>query len=395
MAELRKCGRGDFITLTFSEEELAKLVKEVGDDAQAVCIKAVRRWLELNRFHKEGAIKHFIVPELGQVNTERVHMHGIIFGGSRERTRRILNRWKYGRVDMGNRCDASTCSYIVKYMAKVDVKRPLFKPRVLVSKGLGKCMAEELKGIVRFNEKNPELTVSTLTLGGNVVGIPRYIWRKLLNEKEREQICVARIREGKMRIRGKEYNMHIGEERLAYFRALDREREKDMLVRGTREFKARRESAKKRYKSKLYEECYFERNIYRENARNKAFLTNFAAAIKPKTKNFNYVDFKIKMAESRETYRCDGERNGMYGKRDPKYNETGEGWTKIAFKLKGETGFVLRKERTRAADRPVGGLPKRLSGRKRGNGGIAGNGQEVDMVGLFAEWNAETDRKRE
>ena len=95
-----------FATFTFSEEEYSKLTKEVrgdiikqygevqGDIDNEIAAKAIRYWSEGIR-HKYGKQpRRWLITERGGNETERVHIHGIIFTNLDNDT--ILESWKFG-----------------------------------------------------------------------------------------------------------------------------------------------------------------------------------------------------------------------------------------------------------------------------------------------------------
>ena len=78
--EIKHDRTGKFITLTFSNEELDKLIQETGiQESNAVATIAVRRFLERWRKKYKKSVKHFLITELGHNGTERIHLHGILF----------------------------------------------------------------------------------------------------------------------------------------------------------------------------------------------------------------------------------------------------------------------------------------------------------------------------
>ena len=100
-----------FATFTFSEEEYSKLAKEVrgdiikqygevqGDIDNEITAKAIRYWSEGIR-HKYGKQpRRWLITERGGNETERVHIHGVIFTDLDNDT--ILKSWKFGIADDG------------------------------------------------------------------------------------------------------------------------------------------------------------------------------------------------------------------------------------------------------------------------------------------------------
>ena len=117
--EIKHRTDGKFVTLTFSEESIEKLAKECETyEANTIATKAVHdftnRWI---RKYKE-TIHHWLITELGHKNTERIHLHGILFTNKTENE--ILERWGYGELYVGEYVNAKTINYIVKYVTKQD-----------------------------------------------------------------------------------------------------------------------------------------------------------------------------------------------------------------------------------------------------------------------------------
>ena len=83
--EIKEDLTGKFVTLTFSEEELNKLCNETNTtESNAVATIAVRRFLERWRKEFKKSVKHWLITELGHENTERIHLHGILFTNENE-----------------------------------------------------------------------------------------------------------------------------------------------------------------------------------------------------------------------------------------------------------------------------------------------------------------------
>ena len=137
---------------SFSPEELTKLMRECNDiEGNAVATLAVRRFLERWRKEFKKSVKHWLITELGHNNTERIHIHGIIFT---DNVKEIVKHWKYGNVTIGKTMfknedwekankltsyvSARTVNYIVKYVIKIDSINKGFEGKILCSAGLGK-----------------------------------------------------------------------------------------------------------------------------------------------------------------------------------------------------------------------------------------------------------------
>ena len=103
--EIRKNKNGKFVTLTFSEESLTELGKEIKNLSgyeldNEIATKGTRRFLERWRKKYKKSVRHWLVTELGQTNTERIHLHGIIWTDEIEEISKI---WKYGMITIGER----------------------------------------------------------------------------------------------------------------------------------------------------------------------------------------------------------------------------------------------------------------------------------------------------
>jgi len=135
--EIKTDSRGLFVTLSFSDESLQELQTDIiglsGYELDnETATKAVRRFLERWRKKHKKSVKHWLVTELGTQNTERIHLHGIIFTDLKDDVKQI---WKYGNVYIGDYVNEETIGYIVKYLHKTDPKHKEYKPKILTNKG--------------------------------------------------------------------------------------------------------------------------------------------------------------------------------------------------------------------------------------------------------------------
>ena len=91
----------------------------------------------LERIRKKTgkSIKHWFITEKGHEKTERIHLHGIVWGIGLDAL--IRETWKYGFVFIGQYVTEKTINYITKYMYKKDEKHPTFIGKVLCSAGIG------------------------------------------------------------------------------------------------------------------------------------------------------------------------------------------------------------------------------------------------------------------
>lgn len=174
-----------FVTLSMSEEsieELAKITESL--EANEIARKAVRLFLERWRKEYKKSVKHWFVTELGHENTERVHIHGIMWT---DKVGEIEQKWKYGNVYIGDYCNAKTINYIVKYIVKIDTDHPNFQPKVFPSPGLG---AEYLNGLNALkNRYSGKETRQVYQMdNGAKINLPKYYKNKLWTENERDRL---------------------------------------------------------------------------------------------------------------------------------------------------------------------------------------------------------------
>lgn len=191
--ELKRTKYPYFITLTFEAKELKKLCKTYKlKESNAVAGKAVRLFLERVRKDYKKSIKHWLITELGQDKTERIHLHGVFFMEYPINKEWLNKYWKYGITDTGQYCNERTINYIIKYVTKIDITHKNFKPQIFCSKGLGSnYITEFAKNKHKYNGQN---TRDYYTLpNGNKVNLPIYYRNKLYTEKEREKLWCDKL----------------------------------------------------------------------------------------------------------------------------------------------------------------------------------------------------------
>ena len=85
-----KITEGKFVTLTFSEDKLKELCEKIKKekgfnarnidiDSNVVAARGVKDFLNRWRKTEKKSPRHWLITELGHNNTERIHIHGIIF----------------------------------------------------------------------------------------------------------------------------------------------------------------------------------------------------------------------------------------------------------------------------------------------------------------------------
>ena len=190
---------GVFPTLTIDDKSYKKLkeiCKEKGikkpNDTDIATI-AIRRFMERIRKHLKHSLKHWFITELGQNKTERLHLHGVLWGI--EAYEMCEKYWKYGHVFIGTYVNQKTAAYITKYMTKEDIKHPNFVPKVLCSPGIGKGYAERTGK--RANKFQGKETSETYRLPNCYkLNLPIYYRNVLFSEEEREQLFLQKIEKG-------------------------------------------------------------------------------------------------------------------------------------------------------------------------------------------------------
>lgn len=178
--------KGKFVTLTFSEEHMTKLKEEVGDDADEIAKVALRRYMELWRKKHKTRPRHWFINELGHKNTERLHLHGIIFTDKSDEE--ILKHWRYGKEKYcGYSFGEKVIGYITKYITKDDPMHKGWKGRVLCSPGIGKeWLTNEIREQHKFRGKDTQTRYRERN--GRLKSMPMYYKRKLWNDEERETL---------------------------------------------------------------------------------------------------------------------------------------------------------------------------------------------------------------
>ena len=215
--EIKHDKTGKFITLTFSNEELDKLIQETGiQESNAVATIAVRRFLERWRKKYKKSVKHFLITELGHNGTERIHLHGILF--TNEKTETIKEIWKYGIIWIGQYTNEKTINYIMKYITKVDEDHKGFKAVILTSSGIGKQYTEN-KHKRNKNKYQEDKTDETYRLpNGAKSALPIYYRNKIYTDEEKEKLWLNKLDKQERYVNGTKISVKNGEE--LYYKVL-------------------------------------------------------------------------------------------------------------------------------------------------------------------------------
>ena len=135
-----------FVTLTFNNESWIKLAEGIKLEGYELDNEIAKKGIQMftDRWKKEfkKRPKRWFVTELGQNNTERIHIHGMIWTDQSPGI--ITKKWKYGHTYIGEYVNEKTVSYIVKYLHKTDMKHKEYVPKIFTSPGIGSKYKERL-----------------------------------------------------------------------------------------------------------------------------------------------------------------------------------------------------------------------------------------------------------
>lgn len=194
-----------FVTLTISDESWEKIKNTYIQLSDEDCIKKmVRLFLERVRKKTKRSLKHWLTTERGGTNTERYHLHGLIWGENAETLTKSL--WQYGFIFIGTFVNECTVNYITKYITKTDEKHKDFIPTILCSAGIGSgYLSRSDSELNRFREGKTNETYRLRN--GTKLNLPIYYRNKLYTDEEREKLFLQKIKKGKVWIRGRECNI--------------------------------------------------------------------------------------------------------------------------------------------------------------------------------------------
>lgn len=190
--EIQTHTNGKFVTLTFSNEKLAEITEKAkSNEPNDIATYAVRHFLERYRKKHKKSLRHWLITELGHKNTERLHLHGIIFI---DKSEEIEKHWQNGWVYIGKYVNEETISYISKYVTKRDEKHPNFTGKILSSSGIGSNYINKINS--KSNTFNGKETNETyINISGRKTGLPLYYRNKLYTEEEREYLWMNKLDE--------------------------------------------------------------------------------------------------------------------------------------------------------------------------------------------------------
>ncbi len=271
--EIRHDKKGKFVTLTFSNESIVELTKDIKGLGgynldNEIAKKAVRRFLERWRKKYKKSVKHWLVTELGGNGTENIHLHGIIW--TEESAKTINDIWKYGYTwigdaENGGYVNEKTINYIVKYVNKTDEKHKEYNSKILTSAGIGKNYIERLDSKKNvYKGKNTKETYTTRQ--GIKLAMPVYYRNKIYTEEEREKLWLQKLDEEVRYVNGEKIDISNGEE--DYYKVLEWHRDKNRRLGYGDD--------SKNWEQKRYENSrrnlLVKQRIYKANGRNEGNL---------------------------------------------------------------------------------------------------------------------------
>lgn len=228
--EIRANKNGKFVTLTFSNESIAKINEEINtiednleitrsdgyERDNKISTYAIRHFLENWRSKHKKSIRHWFITELGQNGTENIHIHGIIW--SDHKWEEIKSKWIYGFADAGTYVNERTISYITKYITKMDFKHKNYLPKIMCSKGIGGNYIQRADAI---NNKYQEGKTREYykSRSGHKISLPIYYRNKIYSEQEKEKLWIEKLDKNVRWVRGEKIDISKSEKE--YYKILE------------------------------------------------------------------------------------------------------------------------------------------------------------------------------
>lgn len=221
MEEYKTNRKAEFVTLSFAPEEIKKLEQEIINkkfrgiegteiDVNILAAYSIRMYTERLRKKYKTTTKHWFITELGHTNTERIHLHGIMWRNEnwneKEFKKDISEKWQYGNIYVGQYVTEKTINYIVKYITKMDEYHIGYKQRIITSKGIGKDYIKR-EGIDTNRFNNEKTNTKYRTKEGTLIELPRYYKDKIYSEEQREALWIQALEKGEIYIKGIKFEL--------------------------------------------------------------------------------------------------------------------------------------------------------------------------------------------
>ena len=222
-----------FVTYSFSDDSLIHLEKELikkgmnldGYELEnEIATIAVRRFLERWRKKYKKSLRHWLITELGSKNTERIHIHGIIYT---DQVNELVNKWGYGHSYIGDYVNDKTINYISKYINKRDLLHKEYNPKLLVSAGIGGNYTESIEA--RRNKfRGEETDEAYVTRDGIKLPLPIYYRNKIYSDEEREKLWIMKLDKQERYIDGIKFDVSKGEDEFMRYLKVARDKNKEL-----------------------------------------------------------------------------------------------------------------------------------------------------------------------
>ena len=232
--EVKETRNGQFVTLSFSNESYRELHETIKKEEKKelsvyamdnkIATLAVRRFLERWRKEHGKSIRHWLITELGEKNTERVHIHGIIWTDKKDD---IIKHWKYGNVFIGSYVSERTINYVAKYITKTDIKHKYYKPVILASKGIGSRYTKYKANVNRNKYKDGKTIETYKDEKGYEMALPIYYKNKIYSEEEREKLWLEKLDKEVRYVKGEKVKVSDAKGVENYYKLLKWHRERD------------------------------------------------------------------------------------------------------------------------------------------------------------------------
>jgi len=210
LEEIKENKNGKCVTLTFSNEAIEEYSKDYTalegyNLDNKIATVAMRMFLERWRKKYKKSIRHWCVTELGQTNTERIHIHGIMWCDDVHEVERIWNSgkiknghvWKGAMINevLCNYVNNKTVTYLTKYVSKIDKLHKTYKSLVLTSPGIGRNYINR-KDSKKHEFKGSETIEYYKTDTGHKMALPTYYRNKVFTEEQRELLWINLLNKG-------------------------------------------------------------------------------------------------------------------------------------------------------------------------------------------------------
>lgn len=219
--EYKENNKAEFVTLSFSPEAIDKLEREIFEtkykeiegneiNVNILASYAIRRYTERWRKKYKKAQRHWFITELGHKNSERIHLHGLVWNttntNKEEFKKDIEEKWQYGNVYIGDYVNEKTINYITKYITKLDNYHKGYKQKIIASKKIGHNYIYSEEAKLRNTYKKEQTNTTYRTHNGYIIELPRYYKEKMYTEDQRREIWSTQLDKQEVHIKGVKFD---------------------------------------------------------------------------------------------------------------------------------------------------------------------------------------------